>query len=341
MSDYIVRMIKAGGVEVTSSNKIRRADVPKVKHIIAKISEFNVRFGVSGSEGDSADSMYLRQDTLEELIPLFKEKGFELVDQDDHWCETGEAGCTLILSGDREKFMKAFNSLDSSEIHQGCVSISVDEGGGEFSVSCEFEFEDGEDEEDDEEDEEDEEVEDASNIVIKVDGRMMTIEELKEVEVVQSYLNLSNLGLTKLPDLSHLKVAGNFYCDGNKLTSLEGAPKEVAGDFDCSYNKLTSLRGATQKVGGDFDCTYNKLTSLQGAPEGVGKNFSCFHNKLISLQGAPKGVGGSFWCHSNNLTSLQGAPMKVGGDFDCANNNREFTVDEVREVSNVNGKINN
>ena len=36
--------------------------------------------------------------------------------------------------------------------------------------------------------------------------------------------------LTKLP-LKFNKVNGGFYCDYNKLTSLEGCPKEVNGFF--------------------------------------------------------------------------------------------------------------
>ena len=50
------------------------------------------------------------------------------------------------------------------------------------------------------------------------------------------------------------KVSGDFYCENNNLTSLEGAPQEVDLDFNCRYNSLTSLEGAPQVVGGDFIC---------------------------------------------------------------------------------------
>ena len=102
-------------------------------------------------------------------------------------------------------------------------------------------------------------------------------------------LDLSNMNLTKLPDiLKYIKVVGgDFLCSGNnKLTSLEGCPKSVGGSFHCSRN--------------------NNLISLQGSPENVGGNFYCDYNKLTSLQGSPKSVGGDFWCSgNNNLTSLQ------------------------------------
>ena len=71
-------------------------------------------------------------------------------------------------------------------------------------------------------------------------------------------VNLSNLGLTKLP-VKFKYVKGNFYCSHNKLTSLEGAPQEVGGGFVCSYNQLTSLEGAPQKVGGYFVCSGNPV----------------------------------------------------------------------------------
>jgi hypothetical protein len=115
------------------------------------------------------------------------------------------------------------------------------------------------------------------------------------------------------------KVCGYFNCSRcEKLTSLEGAPKEVGGGFFCSDNKLTSLEGAPKKVGGGFYCSDNKLTSLEGAPEEVGGHFICSGNKLTSLEGAPKEVGDGFYCNRcNNLTSLKGAPKKVGGCFNC------------------------
>ena len=80
-------------------------------------------------------------------------------------------------------------------------------------------------------------------------------------------------------------VSGDFYCYDNKLTSLEGAPKEVGGDFICRNNNLTSLKGAPREVGGIFNCSQNKLTSLIGAPKRVGRDFYCNSNKLKSLDG--------------------------------------------------------
>ena len=116
------------------------------------------------------------------------------------------------------------------------------------------------------------------------------------------------------------KVGRDFYCNNNKLTSLEGGPREVGRDFYCSGNKLTTLEGSPREVSGHFICIYNKLTSLEGGPEKVGGYFDCSNNNLTSLEGGPREVGGYFDCSGNKLTSLEGAPEKVGGNFVCAFN---------------------
>jgi hypothetical protein len=112
-------------------------------------------------------------------------------------------------------------------------------------------------------------------------------------------------------------VTGNFTCFGNKLRSLEGAPKEVSGNFYFRNNGLRSLEGSPQKVGGSFNCSLNELQSLKGAPKEVGMGFNCSQNQLQSLKGAPKKVGGVFNCSRNELQSLEGAPQEINGRFLC------------------------
>ena len=153
-------------------------------------------------------------------------------------------------------------------------------------------------------------------------------------------LNLSELGLTELPEiLNDISVDGDFMCGYNKLTSLKNSPKHVNGSFYCYGNKLTSLKGAPKTVGYNFYCYGNKLTSLKGAPKTVGYNFNCHSNNLTSLEGAPEYVGGNFYCNGNKLESLEGAPKIVDGDFNCINNPYIFSKRLVRAVSKVKGKI--
>lgn len=106
--------------------------------------------------------------------------------------------------------------------------------------------------------------------------------------VVEGDINISEKGLAKLPDLSKLIVKGTFWCNGNALTSLEGAPCIVEGSFACHDNQLVSLIGGPSLVGEHYLCTNNKLISLEGAPSSVRSTFYCDGNPLTSLEGAPQ-----------------------------------------------------
>lgn len=120
---------------------------------------------------------------------------------------------------------------------------------------------------------------------------------------VDGEVNLSEMGLKKLP-IKFGKVTGNFYCDYNKLTSLDGAPKEVGENFNCDVNQLTSLRGAPKEIGASFYCNYNQLVTLRGAPKEVAGNFYCNHNQLITLEGSPKELGHFFSCEGNPIWNI-------------------------------------
>lgn len=161
---------------------------------------------------------------------------------------------------------------------------------------------------------------DLKNIgMIQQDGKLYDIYNLPKNFVIEGDLDLSDMELEKLPDLSTVTVRGSFYCYGNKLVNLVGAPKIVDGNFDCKKNQLISLKGITQFINGNLICRNNLLSDLEYAPKSVGGNFDCSHNKLTSLKWAPKIVKGDFDCHHNQLTSLIGAP-KDASHFDCSDN---------------------
>ena len=138
--------------------------------------------------------------------------------------------------------------------------------------------------------------------------------------VVQGSLSVARQGLKKLPNFSDFIVKESFFCYGNKLTSLEGAPQTVGNDFICYDNKLTSLRGAPEKISGRFYCHRNELTSLEGAPQFIGRRFDCQLNQLATLEGAPQFVGDDFDCSYNALATLKGGPKRVEGSFYCSKN---------------------
>ena len=112
---------------------------------------------------------------------------------------------------------------------------------------------------------------------------------------------------------------GSFYCSGNYLTSLTGAPTEVGGNFECWGTRLLSLRGAPKQVGGNFDCASNKLTTLKYAPKRVDGDFDCSSNQLTSLVGVPESIRGEFKCQANKLVVLNKVPRGVT-NITCYNN---------------------
>ena len=72
-------------------------------------------------------------------------------------------------------------------------------------------------------------------------------------------IDLSNMNLTELPCVFPEVWDEGFFCNDNKLTSLEGAPKIAKRNFFCSNNQLTSLEGAPKEVGGSFACRNNPI----------------------------------------------------------------------------------
>jgi len=114
-----------------------------------------------------------------------------------------------------------------------------------------------------------------------------------------------------------IDVDGTVYLDSRNFKELPLKFRNVSGNFFCQYNQLTSLEGVPQSLDGDFACHYNQLTSLEGAPKSIGGNFYCDYNQLASLEGCPKSVSGAFSCSHNQLTSLEDASQSVGGVFNC------------------------
>lgn len=110
--------------------------------------------------------------------------------------------------------------------------------------------------------------------LFKQEGKLYDLFNLPKNFVVKDNVNLINLGLEQLPDLSTVTIEGGFYCGFNKLTSLKGAPRLLKGDFDCGANQLTNLIGAPEIVDGYLNCAGNSLESFVGLPEKLGYLFA-------------------------------------------------------------------
>ena len=137
---------------------------------------------------------------------------------------------------------------------------------------------------------------------------------LPDITEIKS-LNLSWLGLTEFPKMSHITINSYFGCSNNKITSFKGCP-QIGGDFYCSNNKITSFNGCPQ-IKGDFYCSYNKIKSFKDCPE-IGGDFKCNNNKITSFKGCPI-INGIFNCNNNQLSSFKDCPQ-IKGDFYCWNN---------------------
>jgi len=98
---------------------------------------------------------------------------------------------------------------------------------------------------------------------------------------VDRFINFYDKKLVNIP-LKFNKVNGWFDCSFNKLTSLEGTPKEV-NDFYCRYNKLTSFKGAPKIIRGIFNCTDNNIKTFEYFPSYVGGHFYCVSNPIENV----------------------------------------------------------
>jgi Leucine-rich repeat (LRR) protein len=93
-------------------------------------------------------------------------------------------------------------------------------------------------------------------------------------------LDLSNQGLTELPDLSmyiNLKI---LYCKFNNFTTLDNLPINLEY-LVCSHNKLTSLDFLPPTLK-KLDCRFNYITELDNLPSTL-EELDCSFNKLTQL----------------------------------------------------------
>lgn len=115
-------------------------------------------------------------------------------------------------------------------------------------------------------------------------------------------------------------IHGNFLCIACGLTSLKGSPKKMTdGGFFCQSNKLATLEGCTQIIPNDFCCDGNNLTNLKGGPI-ESQSYYCSGSNLSSLEGAPSKVDNNFICHSNMISSFENCPRYIGNWFNIEAN---------------------
>lgn len=166
---------------------------------------------------------------------------------------------------------------------------------------------------------------------VNLDGKIKGPKLPVKFEVVDGYFSISNNNLLGLEG-SPQKVAKEFNCSNNKITSLFGGPI-VVGDFNCSNNELKKdLSYGPKEVYGYYDCSNNRLLSIDGAPRSIVEYFNCSNNSIITLEGGPKYVDGYFNCSQNRLEKLRGGPITVGQDYICYWNQLHHLNDIADEI---------
>jgi len=85
---------------------------------------------------------------------------------------------------------------------------------------------------------------------------------------VKGDLVLKGLGLSRLPDLSNVKVEGGIDVSNNKLLTLEGLPQTPVKWLDASFNLLICFKGAPPVVHETFNYQDNAyLQTTYGKPQ--------------------------------------------------------------------------
>ena len=150
---------------------------------------------------------------------------------------------------------------------------------------------------------------------------------------VMDLVRLYDLDLEKIP-LKFGKTSSYFDVSKNKLTSLEGFPKEVYSDIMIYKNKLTSLVGLPEIINDVINCSDNKLTSLEGLPMEV-KGLYCSNNKITTLKGAPMVIDGDLDLRSNPISIID-VSIEVKRDIALRGTNFD---DKIKSLSQEKLKI--
>ena len=132
-------------------------------------------------------------------------------------------------------------------------------------------------------------------------------------------LDIINMGIKSLPDLTRFLNLEILYCSNNKLTSFSNLPQSLK-KLNCTNNQLISLSNLPQNLE-TLNCHNNKLTSLSNLPQNL-EILYCTNNQLTSLSNLPQNLK-ELYCYHNQLTSLSNLPQNLK-TLDCSNNKLTF-----------------
>ncbi|MBO5705045.1 MAG: hypothetical protein J6R99_03445 [Alphaproteobacteria bacterium] len=129
--------------------------------------------------------------------------------------------------------------------------------------------------------------------LIYLNNCLYDINNLPRNLTVKGDIDLSGRDLTQLPDMSGLRIVGDFIVSNNKLKNLDGSPHCVDGDYMCDFNELESIDNVSDIIRGTFNCSNNKLRKVSVVFKHIGGDFIASNNLIADLDGVPYSVGGT------------------------------------------------
>jgi hypothetical protein len=132
---------------------------------------------------------------------------------------------------------------------------------------------------------------------------MKLYEQFEDIHAICAKYEIKNYTINSEGSIS---VDGGVELGRRRLTKLPVRFKEVSGNFWCNSNYLTSLEGCPERVGGRFGCSNNNLTSLEGCPKYINGVFACQNNNIYTFEGIPDytHIGDGFWCYGNLVYNI-------------------------------------
>jgi Leucine-rich repeat (LRR) protein len=162
-----------------------------------------------------------------------------------------------------------------------------------------------------------------SNIIDN--ASIMVNEYINSFPLDTTEIDISNRGLSYLPDLTRFTHLQKLKCSKNKITTLPTLPSTLK-TLLCSNNKLTSLPLLPDNLE-DLWCVYNKLSSLPPLPDKL-QVLNCSYNKLKFLPPLNDNLE-SLNCAYNKLTFLP--PLNSVLDSLYCNNNHLLRLPKLND----------
>lgn len=161
------------------------------------------------------------------------------------------------------------------------------------------------------------------DLTVDVYGSVMLINRLfKELPFkfnrITKDFNVHHCNIRSFKNFPNIVKGSLIVVDNNKLTSMDGFPKEIGGNIAINDNRIEKLESMPEIVIGNFDCSGNLLTSLEGSPQKIKGKFICFNNPLASLFGMPEYIKEDVIIPKEiniNINNMQEHFKFVGGDI--------------------------